>query len=209
MKICSKCQETKDFEDFYKNIKSKDGLKTQCKKCCNFHQRTYYKKHTEKAKEMTKIWKLKNPEKLKEWQNNNKEKLLESTKKWQNKNREKIRNYNNNKYKTNENYRLSAICRSRILDALKNLKGKKCDTTINLIGCSINKLKEHLEGTKVPWKDYTRKDIDHIKPCSSFDLKDPEQQRECFHYTNLQYLPSSENRSKGAKILETVVVKGD
>jgi hypothetical protein len=39
-------------------------------------------------------------------------------------------------------------------------------------------------------------EIDHIKPCSSFDLTDIEQQKQCFHYTNLQPLTIYENRSK-------------
>jgi hypothetical protein len=42
--------------------------------------------------------------------------------------------------------------------------------------------------------------IDHIIPCASFDLTDPEQQKKCFHYTNLQPLWAHENLSKGAKI---------
>lgn len=41
--------------------------------------------------------------------------------------------------------------------------------------------------------------IDHIKPCAKFDLTDSEQQRACFHYTNLQALPVLENLKKGAK----------
>jgi len=39
--------------------------------------------------------------------------------------------------------------------------------------------------------------IDHIRPCASFDLTDPEQQRECFHYTNLQPLWWQDNLRKG------------
>ena len=41
--------------------------------------------------------------------------------------------------------------------------------------------------------------IDHIRPCSSFDLTDPEQQKLCCHYTNLQPLWAKDNLSKGYK----------
>lgn len=37
-------------------------------------------------------------------------------------------------------------------------------------------------------------DVDHIRPISSFDLTDPEQQKKAFHYTNLQPLCSRMNR---------------
>jgi len=42
-------------------------------------------------------------------------------------------------------------------------------------------------------------EIDHIRPCASFDLSDLEQQKQCFHWTNLQPLWSAENRSKSGK----------
>ena len=72
---------------------------------------------------------------------------------------------------------------------------------MDLLGCSVDFLRNYLEGTKVEGKDYSDAHIDHIRPCASFDLTDPEQQRACFHYTNLQWLPAKENISKGAKIL--------
>jgi hypothetical protein len=43
--------------------------------------------------------------------------------------------------------------------------------------------------------------VDHIRPCASFDLTDPAQQRECFHFSNLQPLFAAENLAKGDKIL--------
>jgi len=38
--------------------------------------------------------------------------------------------------------------------------------------------------------------VDHIRPCASFDLSDPEQQRQCFHFTNLQPLWDEINLEK-------------
>jgi len=62
-------------------------------------------------------------------------------------------------------------------------------------------LREHLEGTKVEGKDYSDAHIDHIRPRASFDLTDPAQPRECFHYTNLPLLPAKENIKKGSKYI--------
>lgn len=44
--------------------------------------------------------------------------------------------------------------------------------------------------------------VDHIRPCCSFDLSKPEEQKIAFHYTNLQPLWAADNLSKGSKILE-------
>ena len=61
----------------------------------------------------------------------------------------------------------------------------------------------HLEAQFKPgmtWDNYGLKGwhVDHIRPCASFDLRDPEQQRRCFHYTNLQPLWAEENLKKGS-----------
>ena len=38
--------------------------------------------------------------------------------------------------------------------------------------------------------------IDHIIPCSAFDLTDPEQYRICFHHRNLRLVTKRENAQK-------------
>jgi hypothetical protein len=70
-----------------------------------------------------------------------------------------------------------------------------------LTGCAGKELVAHLEAQFLPgmtWDNYGLHGwhIDHIRPCASFDLTDPEQQRECFHYTNLQPLWAEDNIRK-------------
>ena len=43
-------------------------------------------------------------------------------------------------------------------------------------------------------------EIDHIIPCFSFELTDPEQQKKCFYYTNLQPLTIKHNLEKSNKL---------
>jgi hypothetical protein len=41
--------------------------------------------------------------------------------------------------------------------------------------------------------------IDHIVPCSSFDLKNDDELLKCFNYTNSQPLTVEDNLKKGSK----------
>ena len=50
------------------------------------------------------------------------------------------------------------------------------------------------------WSNRGEWHIDHIIPCSSFNLLDEKEQEKCFHYTNLQPLWAAENLSKSNKI---------
>ena len=75
---------------------------------------------------------------------------------------------------------------------------------MELLGCTIEELWKHLELKFEPWmtrENYGLWHADHIKACANFDLSDPAQQRECFHYSNFQPLSAFDNMSKGAKTI--------
>jgi hypothetical protein len=99
-----------------------------------------------------------------------------------------------------ENLKLAKAMRGRTRAAVS--QGRKCASTMELVGCTIEELREHLEaqfGPGMTWKNRGEWHIDHIRPCVSFDLSDPAQQRECFHYTNLQPLWAHDNLVKHTK----------
>jgi len=110
--------------------------------------------------------------------------------------------------------KLLRALRGRINTSIRRAKKelqfvKKCATTKALIGCSVDQLIAHIEKQFVlgmTWKNHGPKGwhVDHILPCASFDMTDPEQQKRCFHYTNLQPLWWRDNLLKKDKIQPTL-----
>lgn len=104
-------------------------------------------------------------------------------------------------YRKNPDVRLKMGMRRRVWKALKGVN--KSARTFEIIGCDLKELKSHLEQrfrSGMTWKNYGSVwHVDHIRPCASFDLSKPEEQKVCFHYSNLQPLFAQENLSKGSK----------
>lgn len=121
------------------------------------------------------------------------------------KNRERTRAYGQ-KYRkergaTDPQYKLRNDLSSLVGMAIKKQWGEKAEKTMELVGCSVVELMEHLESQfdeAMSWEDRGRDGwhVDHIRPCMSFDLTDPEQQKAAFNWRNLHPLWGSENISK-------------
>lgn len=104
--------------------------------------------------------------------------------------------------RTNINRNISSRLRIRINAVIRY--GQKSAPTENLLGCTVQELRKHLEGLFKPdmnWEEFLRGriHIDHIIPCAAFDLSIPQNQWKCFHYSNLQPLWGRDNLRKGAK----------
>jgi len=112
--------------------------------------------------------------------------------------REYLRKYFSFRLKHDNTFKLGIYIRNRMRLALK--RNTKRGKSITLLGCTISDLKIHLEKqfkSGMSWKNYGKKwHIDHIKPCSLFDLNKTEEQYKCFHYTNLQPLWADDNLRK-------------
>lgn len=115
--------------------------------------------------------------------------------------------YRNKRYREDPSYKLSIILRRRLLHALKG--NKKSASTLQLLGTTVEHLRQHLEAQFLPemtWENHGQGEgmwnIDHIVPCASFDLTNEDQQRMCFHWTNLQPLWWKDNIVKSDKVPE-------
>lgn len=220
-KKCTKCLIEKSVEEFSKDKDLKSGLRSSCKLCDKKKNAKFYQKNKEELKikarnwrqsnskyhkESCEKWRMENKEHVKEYRKKYRKKhekrIKEYSAKWSRENKEKVTNRLVKRYHNDLNFKIKCVLRSRIKDAIKNMR--KSEKVIDLLGCSIEEVRIHLElqfKKGMNWDNHGRNGwhIDHIRPCKSFDLTDPEQRKQCFHYTNLQPLWEPDNLSKGSK----------
>ncbi len=193
-KICAKCGEEKVLSEYHRSKCSTDGHQPRCKDCA----RVYYQANVEKIALQRQTYRRKN-----------RATVAKGKRKYNKANREKInayqRKYDQRRRDAGAKFRLRSSLRNRIWRALNGTA--KSVGTMELIGCNIEELKEHLEfqfQEGMTWDNYGGWHVDHIKPCASFDLSDIEQQKLCFNYTNLQPLWAEDNWSKNANVAGSV-----
>lgn len=165
----------------------KDKINAQC--------RAYRLNNLEKERERCRAWREKNKAfvKMRAKEYNKRDAL-------------KIRERSRRRHLVDKHYAMRKALSARLSAALSGVAAKS-KRTMELLGCTIEYLKIHLESQfkdGMTWDNYGRRgdrswEIDHRRPCVSFDLSDVAQQEQCFHYTNLQPLWWYENLSKGSK----------
>lgn len=165
MKVCSRCNQTKSYNEFHKRALDPDGYRAACKMCRKFETHQYYLKNKDKIIKDTRAYNSANPEKRmqiwRSWAKNNPEKVKQSKRRWKRDNKNKV-NANTAKRRANR------INRTPSWANLKEIK-------VFYENCPKN---HH---------------VDHIVPlCGSIVSG--------LHVlNNLQYLPATENLSKGNK----------
>ncbi len=210
-KECSKCKVSKILSEFPKNSRFKSGFNPQCKNCLNSTAKAWRENNPDKFKATRKLNYQKNIDKMREekraygaktkpqkasydieYREANKKKIAAYKKEWE------------KKMMNDPIFKIKRNLRRRVHHAL--MGRNKSDNTFKLIGCSPEDFKSHIEGLwidNMSWDNYGPSGwhIDHIKECHTFELSDPEQQRECFHYSNQRPLWAKDNltRPKGSR----------
>ncbi len=188
-------QQIKNYKrSYYKE--NADQIKTDRKE--------YYQENIESVKKRNKKYYQENIEQVKEKRKKYYQKNIDYFKRYSKDNAKKINERQKQRYRKDINYRIKCNLRNRLYYSVSS--NSKFSSVLELLGCSIDELKQYLEKQfkgGMSWGNYGKGgwEVDHIKPCASFNLEDPEEQKKCFHYTNLQPLWAEENWSKGASIL--------
>ena len=233
-KKCTKCKEVKEINLFYHHKFQKSGYNPSCKACINEINKKWRENNKEKCRKISKEIRLKrlekepdfekkryykrkseNPNFLIERREKGRQQYVKHAKKKREYSKaynqtlhrkQYMRDYHKNRKKIDINYKLRALLSNRMYKALFGLI-KKCGSTIEILGCTIEEFKLYLESKFKPgmnWENYGsgagKWNIDHIKPCSAFNFTDEKQQKECFHFSNTQPLWWEENNSKLDKL---------
>ncbi len=162
--------------------------------------KTYNELNKDKRREISKIWAKNNPDKVKSY--------YKDTKSDRNK-------YQRETYKkrvqSDPLFKMTINIKSSIRSGIKKRKFRKTSKTLEILGCSFEFLKAHLESNFKPWMNWDNYgsydgtlnygwDIDHIIPLCT--AKNKEELIKLNHYSNLQPLCSYTNRNvKKGKIL--------
>ena len=216
LKICTCCKKELPLSAFSKNKRTSDGFWIYCNTCVQTRNSSNYKKNRDKIiKHNKKNCMIKKDQYVLMWKNyyqKNKEKISLRRKKYGQENREKLLQHakeylRERRIKGEIQYILKQNLRSRIITALKG--NSKSQRTISLLGCSIEEFRKHIESQfqeGMTWKNYGKGgwELDHIIPIAYFDLSDPEQQKLCWNYRNLQPLWRKDNIKKSDLVPENV-----
>ena len=93
--------------------------------------------------------------------------------------------------------------RARVKSALRRGDAPKALSTLSLTGCSAAELRVWIERQftdGMSWQNRSKWHVDHIIPCSAFNLKDPDQQKVAFHFSNLRPIWAADNVRKHAAV---------
>lgn len=196
MKQCSKCREIKDETMFGKDKNRMSGLNYYCLECAKKSAKETYQKNI-----------LKYRKKNRETSRNNKDQNKVRAKSWRDKNPEKWRaiyERYRSKQVSSPQFRLQNSVRSGIYISLsKGIKNRQ--HWCNLVGYTLEQLKEHLEKRftdGMTWDNYGKWHIDHKTPLSAHNFFTPEDIdfKKAWSLENLQPLWAEDNMAKHDKL---------
>ena len=176
--ICRTCDEEKNYTQFSKKGKQKPY---ECKAC----------KNTRDLNKRNSVRDEFNRKQREDWAKNNEKRNAARRKNLQRRRDE------------DSQYRVKMALHVRLYDAVKHHRGVKSAKTLELLGCTVEQLQTFLEAEfaeGMTWENYGEWHIDHIRPCASFNLEDPEEQKKCFHWTNLQPLWAKDTLAKSDRL---------
>ena len=212
-KICSKCKTLKTIKYFYKG-------RVECKDCYYIYKNSNNNKISLQKKQyyidnknciLNRCYEYRKnnfsiiKEKSKKYRYFHKENFEQYYRIYKVKNKDlinkRVREYLEKRKKYDIGYKIKCSLRTSLWASI--VYGYKYSSAIKLLGISIEDFKKYIQQkwqSGMNWQNWGKGNgkwnLDHILPIELFDLKDFNQQKICFHYTNFQPLWEKNNLEK-------------
>lgn len=191
-------RETMSEEEKQIKLLKKETMSEEQKQIKRGYANKHYKKNKDIIRSHSKLRRNNRTEEQKQI-------IKEKNKLYRIKNKDIIREKKKLKKKNNPLFKMAACLRNRMYHAIIKGSGFKIGLSQELLGCDWQTVKEWLESQFVDGMSWDNHGvdgwhIDHKIPCSFFDMTNEYEQKQCFHYTNLQPLWAKDNIIKADKI---------
>lgn len=166
-------------------------------------QREHHWRHRDKIVARKKVYhdgrKPKKAKADKAWRLKNYAKCRAREKAYQIANKEKRRAYEAARRATDPCYLILTRLRARLRSLVRHGRLTSSKGSLRLLGCTLPQFMAHIESKFLPgmsWQNRNLWHIDHLEPCSSYDLSNEIERQRCFHWSNLQPLWRADNIRK-------------
>lgn len=193
-KQCSKkdCRKVKPISEF--SLQKNGKLRSYCKECGRKMCKAYKARNKEHVSEYNKEYKQEHQEDISQYNHQYNKNNREAIQKRQ-------RVTHRIRRRVDKNYYTGTILRSRLNVFIK--RGTDKGFIEDMIGCSHLSFQIWLIyqfSQEMSFENYgTYWVIDHVNPCSNFDLAKDENKYTCFHWSNLRPIEKMENFKKTNK----------
>ena len=116
--------------------------------------------------------------------------------------KQRYNEYRKKRRQTDIQYCMIDRLRARVRKMVNANNASKYYLTMDLLGCTMDYFKVHLTSKFYGDMIWEKKNfvLDHIIPCSWFNLSNPKHQKICFNYKNIQPLTDEDNSKKSDKV---------
>ena len=199
-KVCTKCDEEKDIDEFL--IEKKTGKpRSYCKNCGRIMCKDYKAKNRDKIAVYNKKYKSVNKDDISVYNHDYNKNNRQAIQKRQTRTRRERK-------ENDPNFKITTDLRSKLHTFVK-FEGIRAKSMQDLISCNWLSFELWLtfqfddDMTMENYGDYWT--LDHVIPCCNFDLTDEENQKICFHWSNIRPIKKILNQKKTGKTIDNEI----
>lgn len=199
---CRSCEKDKPFTNEYFSV-SHNLVTNYCKECKSRDSKDSYYRNWDAAQERSRKYEEKHKEKMNAWRKSPEARAAENERRKKPEYKKKSNENEKRRRKEDKQYQVKKNLRCRLSAAMKSQIGFKRGKSEELLGCSYEVATAYFESKfteGMSWDLYGfgegKFNLEHVVPCTAFNLENDIHAKQCFHYTNVIPMWHEDNVAK-------------